>query len=212
MGGVGGQGRESHRWGRAWGVPTPLDHVDGQRSSSGTRRLASVPPGPLRTELPTGLGEPCPPPWACPPASHLWGAGEREGGTIGPPGTRAAQATPLWLPRLTVCSESGPRADRDRNEPCGGAGLLQGPLSNQVAAGRRGGPERRSLRSVTGEPAWVGGCLEEVTPSSKDEKDSHGGDGAEVVWRREQPQAGRQGSGGRGPLALPAGPGRTPAA
>lgn len=59
-------------------------------------------------------------------------------------------------------------------------------------------------RSVTLEQVWVGGCLEEVTSSFKNEKDSDRGDGTEVVWRRDQPkQAGRQGTGGRGTACPP---------
>lgn len=46
------------------------------------------------------------------------------------------------------------------------------------------------------------GCLEEVAPSSKNE-DSHGGDGAEVVWRREQPAGGETGQWGKGTTGPP---------
>lgn len=61
-----------------------------------------------------------------------------------------------------------PRAD--------GTGMNPGRTGPCRALGKPGrrGPETGSS-GVTGEPAWVGGCLEEVTPSAKDEKDSHGG-------------------------------------
>lgn len=43
-------------------------------------------------------------------------------------------------------------------------------------------------RGSTLEQVRVGGCLEEVTTSFKNEKDSDRGDRTEVVWRRDQPK------------------------
>lgn len=82
--------------------------------------------------------------------------------------------------------------------------MLHRPLRNQAAAGRGCEPKRDvPARRVTQEQTLAGGCLEEVTPDLKNEKDSDRGDEAGVGWRRDQPSRQGDGSGGRGTAHRP---------